>query len=144
MKSSLLFVTYYLFHQYLTQFAHTFTGTLLYLLHARTGTNGVGVDKVDRHARAYIVQKSCSGIDIQTGAYHDEDIGGLSLFGSDGNQRDSLSEEHDEGAQQRTVAGLGARSYLTIVGCQRLLEMWVVHITTGTDLHQFAVKMNHL
>ena len=89
------------------------------------------------------MQQSGSRVNIQAGAYHDEDISSLSFFGGHRYQGDGLTKEYDKGTQQRTVTCLRAWFYLTVIGCQRLLEARIVHITTGAHLHQFTMQMYH-
>ena len=54
-----------LFHQDPDEFLHALGGSLLDLLHATSGTDGVGVDEIDGDAGTGIVEQACSGVDHQ-------------------------------------------------------------------------------
>ena len=90
------------------------------------------------------MQQSGSRVNIQAGAYHDEDISSLSFFGGHRYQGYGLTKEHNKRTQKRAVASFCTRHNLTVVRRQRLLEARIVHITTGAHLHQFTMQMYHL
>ena len=90
------------------------------------------------------MDESGGGIDIERSADNDEDVGLLRFFGSNGDIRYGLTEEHDVGPQQRTIARLRARCHLAVVLRQLHDVTRIVDVATRTDLHQFAMQMDDL
>ena len=133
-----------LFHQDITELAHTFGGTLLDLLDIITSADGVGVDEINGGAGTDIMEETGGRIDIETGADNNEDISSLGLVGSSADEGHRLAEEHNEGTQQGAVACLGARSNLAVVGGEGLLIAGVIDIAAGAYLHELAVKMDDM
>ena len=96
-----------------------------------TGINGVGVNEIDGHIGTGVMNQACCGVNDQRRTNDNHDIGRLHLFGSNSDIWHCLAKEYDIGAQQRAVASLRARGYLTIVGRQLYLIAGIVDIATG-------------
>ena len=118
--------------QFVHQFLHTFrctfadvSNTLCRVLHRR-----IGIYQINRHSRTYISHQSGGGIHVERCAYDDEDIGLFRLFSSGFYHGYGFSEEHNERAKQRTVAGTCTGCHLSMVFRQLCNVLLIVRITT--------------
>ena len=73
------------------------------------------VDEIDWHVLPRVGNESCGGIDVERRADHHEDVGFLHGLGGRLYHRDGLAEEHDERAQETSVARLGTFLHLAVL-----------------------------
>ena len=89
------------------------------------------------------MRQSGSGIDVHRCADNHQNICFADDLGGRANHRDALTEKHDEGAQQRTVASLFAIGHFAVV-LRQFAHITLVELVVGrADFRQFAMQVNH-
>lgn len=128
------------------EFLHALAGAFLDVVDAEgvVEVDIVGVDEVDFAVGIGVVDEARCGIDVEGGAYDDEDVGFVDCVGSGLDHWDTLAEPDDEGTELAAVLCLVAHLDFEVVFGEFDDAVGVVRILGGGRLHEFAVKVDDI